>query len=179
MQVRLIHDGGASNLLVFGDHSYPGLRKVVDSTTDDTNLSWGLLLAPHHCSKSAMYWSDTSDGEATLRQDILDDLKSHKVEPGYVISSSKPVPSSNQKGDNPPHAKAKSRYQELVESSHFVVTQEEPSEATPEAIVFSATADGFERQSESSTESEENQAKKTVSAAISAPSSPRSPQRYG
>lgn len=179
MQVRLIEDGAESNLLLFGDHSYPGLRKIFDVNKHEDDLSWGVFLAPHHCSKSAMHWADTSDEDPTFRQDIMDDIKDSKAEPGYVVASAEPVPASNKKGDNPPHAKAKRRYEEIIESGHFRVTQEELSKDAPEPIAFEATADGFALMGEASKSKKENKAKATVAAAVATPSSPRASQRYG
>ena len=179
MQVRLYNAGGESNLLLFGDHSYPGLRKIFDINKDKTDLSWGVFLAPHHCSKSAMYWADTADDDAILRSDIMNDIENCKAEPGYIVASAEPVPATNKKGDNPPHAKAKRRYEEIVESGHFLVTQEEPSQDSPEPIVFEATINGFAFLGKSSNSKPENNAQAVVATAISTPSSPPKSQRYG
>lgn len=179
MQIRLIAGGCASNVLLFGDHSYPGLRKVFDVTNDEGDLAWAVFLAPHHCSKSAMYWTDKSDADPTLHQDILDDIKESKADPGYIIASAEPIPASNKKGDNPPHVKAKRRYEEIVESGHFLVTQEEPSVSLPAPIAFEATSSGFALAGQTSSSKQENKAKATVAAAVSTPSSPRTSQRYG
>lgn len=179
MQVRLTKLAGDSNLLLFGDHSYPGLRKVFDTNKDDEDVHWGVFLSPHHCSKSAMYWADKASDDATFRSDIMDDLEKNKSEPGYIIASAEPVPTRNKKGDNPPHAKAKRRYEEIVESGHFLVTKEEPSEKSPKPITFEATVDGFRLTSGSKESVKENKAKAALASAIASPSSPRTPQRYG
>ena len=62
--------------------------------------------------------------------------------PGYIIASSEPVPGSNKVGDNPPHAKAKARYQDIVPTTFFC-TQEHPNQEAPQPIVFQATSQGF------------------------------------
>lgn len=178
LQVRLIEDGADSNVLLFGDHAYPVLRKIFDRS-EASDLAWGAFLTAHHCSKSAMYWSDKADGTKTLRQDILDSLSENKEEPGYCVSSCEPIPGSNKKGDNPPHAKAKNRYQEIVESDRFKVTQEHPNEDAPEAITFEATGDGLIFTGSSKTAKSENKAKAAAVAAVSAPAAPRASQRYG
>ena len=178
LQVRLIESGTESNVLFFGDHAYPVLRKIFDRS-ESSDLSWGTFLSAHHCSKSAMYWADSADDEATLRQDILDSLKDNKEEPSYCVSSCEPVPARNQKGDNPPHAKAKRRYQEVVDSGHFVVTQEHPSEDSPEPITFEATADGLVFTGSSSGSKSENKAKAAAAAVVAPPAAPREPRRYG
>ena len=114
-----------------------------------------------------------------LRQDILDDFQENKVDPGYCVSSCEPVPGKNKKGDNPPHAKAKRRYEEIVDDGHFLVTQEHPEKGAPEPITFEATADGLVFTG-SMTESKSASKTKAAAAAIVAPpAAPREPQRYG
>jgi len=76
MQVVIGSSKSSMGGLFFGDLSYPTLRKVFDETKNHDNLlrlNWNVLLAPHHCSKSAMYERD-ADGNDVLKQDILDDL---------------------------------------------------------------------------------------------------------
>jgi beta-lactamase superfamily II metal-dependent hydrolase len=80
MQVVLGDDPSAGGVLLFGDHKYPVLRKIIDVTKGharEENLRWQVLLAPHHCSKSAMYQNE--DGVEVLKQDILDDLEAYQV----------------------------------------------------------------------------------------------------
>ena len=47
-------------------------------------------------------------------------------DPNRVVSSSKTVPSSNKKGDDPPHAKAKKQYETITDSFLCTMDQEEP-----------------------------------------------------
>ncbi len=81
-----------------------------------------------------MYWKDESDDAEKLKQDILDKMEAAAKSPNYVVASSNPVPSKNQKGDNPPHAKAKKRYEEITTT--FICTMEHPNEENPEPVVF-------------------------------------------
>lgn len=122
MQVKLSNDSVSLHGLFLGDLSYPTLKKISDRS-DAEDLNWNVLLAPHHCSKSAMYWQEEEDGEESLKQDILDSLEAAALSPGYIISSSEPIPSKNKEGDNPPHAIAKERYEEIAPDD-FVCTQE-------------------------------------------------------
>ena len=179
LQVRLIEDGTESNVLLFGDHAYPVLRRIFDRSKK-SDLAWGAFLTPHHCSKSAMYWADKADDTAALHQDILDSLSDNKESSGYCVSSCEPIPGSNKKGDNPPHAKAKRRYEEIVDANHFIVSQEHPDENSPEPITFEATADGLTFTGSSGASKSENKAKAAAAAAVvSTPAAPREPQRYG
>ena len=89
-----------------------------------------------------MYWQAEDDEEEVLKQDILDRMEEAGSEPGYVVASSEPIPPSNKPGDNPPHAKAKRRYEEIALDG-FLCTQERPSEETPRPIIFEFGDDGF------------------------------------
>jgi len=141
MQVTLLDGEGAGRALLLGDLCYPTIRAIFDRSDDD-DLRWDVLLAPHHCSKSVMYWKGEEDDEPKLKQDILDDLEKAAEERGWVVSSSDPVPSSNESGDNPPHAVAKERYEEIVPDD-FICTQEHPNEESPEVLYFDVDPDGI------------------------------------
>ena len=62
---------------------------------------------------------------------------------GYIIASSDPVPLKNKQGDNPPHAMAKARYEEVVAVDHFLCTGKHPDKHDSKAVVFEFTDDGF------------------------------------
>jgi hypothetical protein len=131
MQVVLGDDPAMGGFLLFGDHKYPMLRKIVDVSAaagNEDNLRWRVLLSPHHCSKSAMYQDE--DGKTVLKQDILDDLEALQVGAGYIVASSNPIPASNEDGDNPPHALAKKRYEEIAAGA-FVCTHDDGGHAEP------------------------------------------------
>lgn len=131
LQVVLGDNPSAGGVLLFGDHKYPIIRKIFDITNshdNKENLLWQVLLAPHHCSKSVMYQDE--DGKEVLKQDLLDDLSAYEVGEGYVVASANSIPTSNEDGDNPPHAKAKARYQELA-TGGFLCTHDDGEHAEP------------------------------------------------
>jgi len=131
LQVVFGDDPSAGGVLLFGDHKYPVVRKIIDMSVNgrgEKNLKWQVLLSPHHCSKSVMYQEE--DGKLVLKQDILDDLAAHQVGNGYIIASSNSIPSSNKDGDNPPHAIAKKRYQEIA-TGGFLCTHDDGEEGEP------------------------------------------------
>ncbi len=134
LQVTLYQDDKSARALLLGDLCYPIIRQIFDRSKDD-DLKWNVMLAPHHCSKSVMYWQDEGEDKESLKQDILDDMEKAADDPGYIVASSEPVPKSNKSGDNPPHAKAKSRYEEIAPNG-FLCTQEHPNEKDPEPIIF-------------------------------------------
>lgn len=139
LQVGLFDGDQAVRALLFGDLSYPVLKKIFDRSEDE-DLGWNVMLSPHHCSKSAMYWQGPDDSEEVLKQEILDAMAQAAESPNHIFASSEPVPRSDQKGANPPHAKAKKRYEEVTET--FLCTMENPSEEAPEPLVFELGAGG-------------------------------------
>lgn len=131
MQVVLGDDPAAGGVLLFGDHKYPTIRKVFDTSINagnEDNLRWQVMLASHHCSKSVMYQEE--NGKTVLKQDILDDFEKYQVGEGYVVASANCIPASNEDGDNPPHAKAKARYSEIA-TGGFVCTHDDGGHAEP------------------------------------------------
>ncbi|ABK43185.1 conserved hypothetical cytosolic protein [Magnetococcus marinus MC-1] len=136
MQIVLGNDPSQGGVLLFGDIAYPRIRRIFDATREAGNeeyLKWKVFLAPHHCSKSAMY--QTEDDKEVLKQDMLDDLAEFQVEGGVIVASSEKIPSQNSSGDNPPHAKAKSRYEEVADNG-FLCTHEDGGKGAP--LVFQA-----------------------------------------
>ena len=128
-QVSLYNGSGTGRALLMGDLSYPVIRRIFDRSKAAT-LQWNALLAPHHCSKSVMYWKDDGEDHETLKHDMVRDLGNAALSPGYVVSSSEPVPDRNDPGDNPPHAKAKTQYERIV-PNEFICTHEHPNEKNP------------------------------------------------
>ena len=140
-QISLHSGPGVGRALLMGDLSYPVIRRIFYRSTPAT-LAWNVLLAPHHCSKSVMYWQDEGDEEETPKADMVRDIGNAALDPGYVVSSSGPVPAHNDPGDNPPHAKAKRQYERIVPNA-FLCTHEHPNRENPEPIIFEVSRNGF------------------------------------
>lgn len=134
LQVTLYDGDAALRALLFGDLAYPTLKRIFEISKDD-DLAWNVLLAPHHCSKKVMYWQEEGDEGEKLKQDILDMIEAAALDPNHIVSSSDAIPASNSKGDNPPHAKAKSRY-EGITTDGFICTMEHPNTEKPEPVTF-------------------------------------------
>lgn len=129
--------------LFLGDLSYPTLMQIFAETHRHKNanrLGWNVLLAPHHCSKKAMYERDAA-GNEVLKQDVLDELSQCQQPVGYVVSSSNSFPHANSPGDNPPHVKARHRYEEIVHTG-FVCTGEFSTPEHVRPIIFTAAPGG-------------------------------------
>lgn len=142
IQVTLLDPSGAAGkFLFFGDLAYETLKKIFEySEVHDRadRIAWDVLLAPHHCSKKAMY--STADGKDELHQDILDLMTAHGGDEAIVVVSSGAFPASNSAGDNPPHVIARRRYEEIADA--VICTGEYPDTATPQPVVFVVDADG-------------------------------------
>ena len=148
-----------------GDLNYPIIRRIFDRSDTET-LAWNVLLAPHHCSKSVMYWKDEDDDEEKLKPQMVQDIGNASLDPGYVVSSSEPVPARNEPGDNPPHAKAKRQYERIV-PNEFLCTHEHPNKENPKPIIFEVSETGFAYVGEShSTKSMRNALKAAGGAAV-------------
>ena len=125
MQVTLCDGDKKLRALLLGDLSYPIIKRIFEVSEED-DLAWNVLLAPHHCSKAAMYWKDEGDDEEKLKKHIVEEMDDASLQPNRVMSSSNSVPSSNKPGDNPPHAKAKTQYESVTESFLCTMDQDEP-----------------------------------------------------
>ena len=167
-QITLYNGEGVGRALLMGDLNYPIIRRIFDRSDAET-LAWNVLLAPHHCSKSVMYWKGEGNDEETLKPRMVRDIGNAALDPGYVVSSSEPVPTRNEPGDNPPHAKAKRQYERIV-PNEFLCTHEHPDEENPEPIVFEVNEKGFAYVGESqSTKSMSNTLKAAGGGAAVAP----------
>jgi len=164
MQVVLGDDAAKGGVLLFGDLKYPTIRKIFDVTEEHDNmdyLAWQVMLAAHHCSKSVMYQKE--DDKTVLKQDILDDFEKAQVGDGYIVSSSESVPASNSSGDNPPHAKAKSRYSEIAEGG-FLCTHDDGVDS--EALTFKLDGSELSYDSSDADGSEASTSKSALAAGV-------------
>ncbi|MEM7065718.1 MAG: hypothetical protein AAF572_21465 [Cyanobacteria bacterium P01_B01_bin.77] len=146
MQIQLQDGDNTVKALLFGDLKYPIIKKIFQKTEENENLEkveWNILLAPHHCSKSVMYWPNEGEDDESLQNDILDYLEKFAIdEKAYIVASCE-SDFSNKKGKNPPHKKARDRYEELIDSGNFLCTHEHLTEEKPEPIQFELGDQGF------------------------------------
>ncbi len=140
-QISLFNGQSVGRVLLMGDLSYPIIQRILNRSNDNT-LNWNVFLAPHHCSKSVMYWRDENEERETLRNDIVRELGNVALNPGYIISSSEPVPTRNDAGDNPPHAKAKIQY-EIIVPNKFICTHEHPNKNNTKPVIFKVNETGL------------------------------------
>jgi hypothetical protein len=141
LQITLTEGDTSARALLLGDLSYPTLKRIFERSEDD-DLAWDIFLAPHHCSKSAMYGRDEGETEDSLKQDLLDKIESAAGEDARIVASAPPIPEKDEDGANPPHLIAAQRYREIVPADHFLCTGEHPNAEEPEPITFAIGEDG-------------------------------------
>ncbi len=139
-QVSIRSGSHVGRALLMGDLNYPVVRRIFRRSIPET-LAWNVLLAPHPCSKSAMYWKEEGDSDETLKEHMVREIADAALDPGYIVWSSEPVPARNDPGDNPPHAKAKRQYERIVPNA-FPCTHEHPNRKNPRPIVFEVGRNG-------------------------------------
>ncbi len=124
-----------ARIFLAGDTEWRIIEEIMDKTSDDNNLKWDLLEAPHHCS----YKFFADDHEDDPNQKSLDFLEKSESN-AFVISSSKVV---KQNSDNPPCQKAKNRYTDRVGKSNFLCTSGTSEDEADKPIIFVIDNDGL------------------------------------
>ncbi|MFB9864309.1 hypothetical protein [Rufibacter immobilis] len=146
MQIKLLHNQQELKGLFFGDLSYFTLKRILGKTRAKNEnhqfLEWHVFQAPHHCSKYAMY--DRVDKEDVLQTEpeILAEFEKHQLTPAYVLASCE-ASFTDEPGMNPPHLKARSRYEEIVESGNFICTHEYCNKDNLERVEFHLSDKGI------------------------------------
>lgn len=126
--------------MFFGDREYPTIKRIFEATEQNSKnkpyLYWNAMLCAHHCSKAVMYWQDEGDDQERFKQDIMDYFAKYSRDgEGYIVASAH-SDFTDAHGDNPPHKKARRRYENIVKAGRFLCTHEYPSKEKPEPIVF-------------------------------------------
>ena len=145
LHISLLDGDKMGKVFFFGDREYPTIKEIYEKTREkkrEKYLEWDVLLSPHHCSKSVMYWSEEEDKKPKFKKDIMDDFENSKREGGTIIASCRSE-FTNEDGSNPPHMKARNRYKEIVEKGNFLCTHEYPNVDNPKPPVFIVGDKGF------------------------------------
>ena len=124
-----------ARVFLAGDTEWRVIEEIMNKTSDENNLKWDLLEAPHHCS----YKFFADDREDAPNQASLDFLKKSESN-AYVVSSSKVV---KQNDDNPPCQKAKNRYTDQVGKSNFLCTSGTSEDEADKPIIFEIDNEGL------------------------------------
>lgn len=148
MQISIREGDGVGKALFFGDRAYPTIKQIIDKTKEKNRteyLEWDVMLSSHHCSKKIMYWKGEDDDAEKRKQDILVDFEEYKLDGAYIIASSE-SDFSDEDGKNPPHLKARKRYEEIIDSDHFKCTHEHPNSNKPAPVIFILDSSGLSYQ---------------------------------
>ena len=128
----------------FGDRQYVTIKRIFEITENNkTNvpyLYWDAMLCSHHCSKGVMYFKDEEDKEEVFKEDIMMYFEKY-ARSGYIVSSSHSN-FTDEEGANPPHKKARNRYEKIVKPGCFICTHEYPNKKNPEPLVFTIDSNG-------------------------------------
>ena len=124
-----------ARVFLAGDTEWRVIEEIMNRTSEENNLKWDLLEAPHHCS----YKFFADDREDDPSQASLDFLKKSESN-AYVVSSSKVV---KQNDDNPPCQKAKNRYTDRVGTSNFLCTSGTSEDEADKPIIFEIDNEGL------------------------------------
>jgi hypothetical protein len=132
----------------FGDREYPTIKRIFTTTEAHSKnrpyLNWDVILCSHHCSKAVMYWQEVEDSKEVFKSDIMAFFEEYsRDKAGYIVSSSH-SDFTDGEGDNPPHKRARNRYEKIVKAGHFICTHEYPAKKNPEPLVFTIGTDGFD-----------------------------------
>lgn len=132
----------------FGDREYSTIKQIFEITEkngeNNAYLFWNVMLCSHHCSKAVMYAKGEGDKEETFKKDIMDYFEKYcRDGAGYIVSSSHSE-FTDGNGDNPPHKKARKRYEEITKAGNFICTHEYPEKKNPEPIVFVVDENGVQ-----------------------------------
>ena len=130
----------------FGDREYPTIKRIFETTEASGKtayLGWNVMLASHHCSKCVMYWRDEGEDEASFKQDIMDFFQKYARKGAFIVSSSHST-FTDADGDNPPHKRARRRYEAIVDAGHILCTHEYPNKANPRPLVFTVDQQGLQ-----------------------------------
>lgn len=128
-------NGGTYVVIIGGDLNCDNWKEVIELNPD---MTFDLLLAPHHCSWHAVSSEDTHTGKADT---VIEEFLEKSKENAYVVSSSKVI---KRDGDNPPSYRAKNVYiKHLKKQDRFKCTAEYPNADDPKPLTFKITGQGF------------------------------------
>jgi hypothetical protein len=150
MNIVLFEGQKYGQFFFFGDREYPTIKRIFETTEATAGsardnrayLYWDAMLCAHHCSKCVMYWKCEADQDETFKPDIMALFEKYSRESNGYITSSSHSDFGDQDGKNPPHAKARQRYEAIVKAGRFLCTHEYPSKNAPWPIVFTVDASG-------------------------------------
>ncbi|HWB12782.1 MAG TPA: hypothetical protein VFE62_08025 [Gemmataceae bacterium] len=132
----------------FGDREFPTIKRIFTTTEEHSDnvayLYWDVILCAHHCSKAVMHWKEEEDSKEVFKPEIMTFFENYSRNgEGYIVSSSH-SDFTDGEGDNPPHKRARNRYEKIVKAGHFICAHEYPDKKSPTPLVFTIGTAGFD-----------------------------------
>ena len=131
-------------ILLGGDADYEVWKRIREDFSDK-ELKWGVLLAPHHCSRCSLQYKN-DDEEYVDSEDAISAL-SNVHGKGFVVSSSKKIKKDE---DRPPAWEAKQKYLRILKDVHeenhkdrFLNPQTYGDKEKPKPIIFNLSSKGL------------------------------------
>jgi len=135
-------NGGTYVAIIGGDLVCDNWKEIIELNQD---MTFDLLLAPHHCSWHAISTEDTHTGKA---DSVIEEFLEKSKEKSYIVSSSKVIKRND---DNPPSYRAKNVYiNHLKNADRFKCTSDYPNADDPQPLTFKITGQGLSIKSVSS-----------------------------
>ena len=132
MLVTLTSGACEQRILFLGDLAHESLAALLDEANNE-QLEFNVLIAPHHCSKRALFDDDGNEVD-----EVISGLTDNAAEDAWVVVSAPPIPASYTDGADPPHRVAWDKYAEIFGSDHQVCTGQHGSKDDPDPVVFEA-----------------------------------------
>lgn len=136
LHVTFEHGERETRFMIIGDTDHEILTEIVNITRyrkREDRLQWDIFDIPHHCSYLSL--SSNKGKDKTEPVPEVEWLLSKGQTKGILVSSSNPIPSSDE-DDQPPHREAARCYQEVADNigGEFKVTMEHPSISNPQPL---------------------------------------------
>ncbi len=146
LQATFLEGGTETRLILSADVDSDVIESIVRMTRDvkkrPERLAWDINNVPHHSSYRSLNKDDKGKNK-TVPPERVDWLYRQGGTRGYLVSTSKPIPSDDS-DDQPPHPQAAAYYEERADaiSGEYKVTMAYPTTTKPEEMVFEITGSG-------------------------------------
>lgn len=136
LQAKFVVSGTETRVILAADTTHDVWNDIVDITKyhkNDDRLIWDIFKLPHHCSYLSL--GPEKGKTKTVPTEQVKWLLNQGQDRALVVSSSKPIPSTDE--IQPPHFQAAATYEERVAGidGEFKVTMEHPSTTAPDKLV--------------------------------------------
>ena len=142
-----ITTGGSKSKILLGGDSTVEIWERINNEYKDDQISWHVLLAPHHCSRHSMGRKEIKDGKEIFvwSEDAIAGLNHPASSRAHIVSSSRKFGS-----EHPPHPEARQQYYKMLAQigevnsnvrERFKITAGENGKPA-EDIVFRFTSNG-------------------------------------